>query len=112
MGFGAVGGDAQALELVALGGGDAAGPQQQQVRLEAEQALHVQLPLAPHRRQAGQRGGPFAAVEHAHQQVVGLQFEHDFTHRGGKADDPQRLTGLCAAGQPCQQAEQDAHQPN
>ncbi|MNC73593.1 hypothetical protein D3C75_1248200 [compost metagenome] len=73
--------------MVALGGWHAARPQQQQVGAQAEQALHVQLPLAPDRRQVAQCSRPFAAIEHAHQQVVGLQLKHDLAHRGGQTDD-------------------------
>jgi hypothetical protein len=46
VGFGDVGRDVQAFELFALGRADAAGPEQQQVGLEAEQPLHVQLTVA------------------------------------------------------------------
>ena len=47
MGFGDVGRDIQALQLLALGSADTAGPEQEQIGLEAEQALHVQLAVRP-----------------------------------------------------------------
>ncbi|MNR31934.1 hypothetical protein D3C85_1494760 [compost metagenome] len=46
VGFGDVGGDVQSLELFTLGRANAAGPEQQQIGLQAEQALHVQLTVA------------------------------------------------------------------
>ncbi|MNH20631.1 hypothetical protein D3C79_804080 [compost metagenome] len=53
--FGTEGGNAQALELIPLCRRHTAGPKQQQIRLQAEQALHVQLPLAADRRHITQR---------------------------------------------------------
>ena len=78
MGFGDVNRDVQTLELLALGRADAAGPEQQQVRLQAEQSFQIQLPITPHRGQATQRVRPFTAVEYAHQQIAGAQFNDDF----------------------------------
>ncbi|MNN15990.1 hypothetical protein D3C81_1291140 [compost metagenome] len=112
MGFATEGGDAQALELVALGGRYAAWPQQQQVGAQAEQALHVQLPLAPHRGQLAQRRRPLATVKYTHQQVVRLQLKHDFAHRGGQADHPRGFACQCGADEQRQQAWQQAHQPS
>ncbi|MNN25058.1 hypothetical protein D3C81_1385130 [compost metagenome] len=112
VGFGTEGRDTQARELITLGRCHTARPEQQQVRPEAEQALHVKLPLAPYRGQVAQRRWAFAAVEHAHQQVIGLQLKHDFAHRRRKADHAQRLASLDSAGQHRQQAEQAAHHPS
>lgn len=78
MGFGHQGRDAQAAELLALGRADAAGPEQEQIRPEAEQPLHVQLAVAAHRRQVVQLRGTLAGIEHTDQQVGGIQFDDDF----------------------------------
>ncbi|MCY1182795.1 hypothetical protein D9M73_233730 [compost metagenome] len=112
VGFGAEGGHTQALELVALGRWHTAWPQQQQVGAQAEQALHVQLPLAPHRGQRAQRRRPLATVKHTHQQVVRLQLKHDLAHRGGQADHPRGFACQCGADEQRQQAWQQAHQPS
>ena len=49
-----VGRDLQATQLFALCNAHTARPEQEQVGLKAEQALHVQLPVAAHRGHAGQ----------------------------------------------------------
>ncbi|MNP50843.1 hypothetical protein D3C76_1451280 [compost metagenome] len=69
MRFGDEGRDIQALELIALGRADAAGPEQQQIGSQAEQALHVQLAIAAKRRQALEFGGALAGIQNAHQQI-------------------------------------------
>ena len=76
------------LQLLTLGWADAAGPQQDQIGLEAEQALHVQLAVMSDRRQLCQCWRPFAAIEHAHQQVGGAQFSNDFRQGRRQADHP------------------------
>ena len=70
--------DIQPLELLALGRADAARPQQDQVGLEAEQALHVQLAVVPDRGHLRQRRRAVTTVKHADQQVLGTQLKHDF----------------------------------
>ncbi|MNG04872.1 hypothetical protein D3C84_880360 [compost metagenome] len=111
MGVGGVGGDTQTFELITLGRRNAARPQQQQIRLETEQPLHVDLAVAPDRRHLGQGRGPLATVEHAHQQISGMQFDNDFRQRGGQADHPRSSRQW--RGQ-CQQHQQQnaAHQPS
>ncbi|MCY1559359.1 hypothetical protein D9M68_963890 [compost metagenome] len=110
-GFGDVEGDAQALELCALGRADTAGPEQEQVGLEAEQALHVQLAVTPYGRQVFKDWRTVTAIQHAHQEVGGAQFNDDFRQRRRKADDPRRRHRRGADGQ--QQDRQPAvHQPS
>ncbi|MCY1312255.1 hypothetical protein D9M70_626610 [compost metagenome] len=55
-------GNRELLQLFAPGGADTVGPEQHQVRLEGEQAFRLQLAIAAHGRQAGQRRRTFAAV--------------------------------------------------
>jgi len=61
--------DPQTLELITLRRADTAGPEQQQVRLEAEQTLDVELAVAPNGRHVRDRRRPFPGIEHADQQV-------------------------------------------
>lgn len=51
--FGGEGEIIQVTQLLALGNTHTAWPKQKQVGLQAEQTLHVQLPVAAHRRHVG-----------------------------------------------------------
>ncbi|MNY38612.1 hypothetical protein D3C86_1732500 [compost metagenome] len=99
VGFGDVGGNAQATQLLALCRADAAGPEQQQIRLEAEQALHVQLTITAHRRQVAQLKGTLTGIKHAHQQVGRSQFNDDFREGRRQADHPLHCGRRAADGQ-------------
>ncbi len=73
--------DAEALQLRLHRRTDAVRPEQDQVRLQAEQGFHAQLAMPAERGQMGQRRQPRATVEHADQAFGGIQFEHDLAER-------------------------------
>jgi len=78
MRFGDVGRNVQPLELFTLRRADAAGPEQQQIGLEAEQSLHVQLTVAANGRQIFEFSRTLTGIQHTDQQVCRTQFNHDF----------------------------------
>ncbi len=110
-GLGDIDRNAQALELLALGRADTAGPEQEQVGLEAEQALHVQLAVTAYGRQVFKDWRTITAIQHAHQEVGGAQLNDDFRQRRREADNPRSRHRRGADGQ--QQDRQPAvHQPS
>ncbi|MNP32352.1 hypothetical protein D3C76_1255280 [compost metagenome] len=110
--FGDVGGDAQALELLTLGRADTAGPEQQQVGLEAEQPLHVQLAVAANGGQILEFGGTLAGIQHANQQVGRTQLNDNFRERRRQADNPFDRDCRATGGQQQHRQPDRTHQPS
>ncbi|MOA25946.1 hypothetical protein D3C78_1467040 [compost metagenome] len=89
MRFGDEGRDAQALQLITLRRADTAGPQQQQVRFEAQQLLHIELTIAADRRNAGNRRWPLTGIKHTDQQICRIQLNDNFRKGRREADHTQ-----------------------
>ncbi|MNR21992.1 hypothetical protein D3C85_1389240 [compost metagenome] len=104
--------DVQTLELVTLGRADTAGPEQQQIRFQAEQPLHVQLTVTPHRGQVLEFCRTLTGIQHTHQKVCGAQFNDDFRKRRCKADNAFDTRGRVADGQQQNRQPDRAHQPS
>ena len=73
-----VGGDVEVTQLFALGSCNATRPEQQQVGLQAEQALHVQLAVTAHRGHIAQLWQRFPGLQAPHQQIGGTQLYNHF----------------------------------
>lgn len=112
MRFGNECGDVQTLELITLRRADTAGPEQQKIRFEAEQLFHVQLTIAANRRHPGYGRRALASIQHADQQVGGIQLNDDFRQGRRETDHAQTRQRRAADGQQQNRQPEAAHQPS
>ncbi|MNE62937.1 hypothetical protein D3C80_1582540 [compost metagenome] len=102
--------DAEALQLCLHRRADAVRPEQDQVRLQAEQGFHAELAVPAKGGQMGQRRQARAAVEHADHPLGGAQLDHDLAERRRQRHHPPGaiLPGLHQRAGEQQDSEQQA----
>ena len=89
----------------------AAGPDQDQVGLQFQQAFEIDLAVAADGRQVANRRRTLAAIQHADQAARCAEFEDAVGQRRRQADHPLRRPGGKAEEQAGEQPER-AHQPS
>ena len=80
--------DAQAAQLRLHGRADAVRPEQDQIRLQAEQHLQIELAVTAEGRQVLQARRTRTAVEHADQALAGAQLDDDLAQRRRQRHHP------------------------
>ncbi len=109
--FGDEEGDAEVPQTLQLRLGHAAGPDQDQVGLQFQQAFEIDLAVAVDGRQVANRRRTLAAIQHADQAARCAEFEDAVGQRRRQADHPLRRPGGKAEEQAGEQPER-AHQPS